>query len=297
MKRKLMTMIAVVAVCVAGSAFAALLDLNGVDRTVTDVADLAGYEGVTNSSETQAKLTFNVATDMAYAGMISGNIRLVKEGTGMLDLSGDSSYTGGTEINQGRLMASSLTAFGDVSGAISVKSDCQQTSMTSNKVTCVVFNAAGEFAYPINTSAWTRPAEGPDGEGGKHQYNVAVLGSGTTTTLSGKITGGGLSVHFGGLHWENHAAKPSSGSELEISGEIDCRNGTCYFGRRENSITVSGKITALGIYQASDNASWHCAVELGGSGNSIGVIDVGGGKTSDFPIRATAADALGGATI
>ena len=126
----------------------------------------------------------------------------------MLDLSGSNTYTGGTVINQGRLMASSLTAFGATTGAIQVNSDCQQSGMTSNKVTCVVFNVAGTFAYPINTSAWTTPANGPSGEAGLRQYNVAVPGSGAKTTLSGKITGGGLSVHFGSLEWISNAPRP-----------------------------------------------------------------------------------------
>ena len=282
---------------VSSAVFAASLDLNGAERTVTDVSELAAYDGVTNSSGGDpATLTFDVATDMAYAGTISGNIKVVKEGTGMLDLSGDSTYTGGTVINQGRLMASSLTAFGAATGAIQVNSDCQQTSMASNKVTCVVFNAAGTFAYPINTSAWTNPSEGPLGAAGQRQYNVAVTVRGVT--LSGKITGGGLSVHFGGLNWEAKADQPTGSGELTISGDIDCGEGTCHFGSWATAINATGKVTALGIYQNSGNSNWPPVWALGHSGNSIGVIDIGGGATSgDRSLTASAADALGGATV
>ena len=292
-------MVAVVATAIAvltNAVFAESLDLAGVGQTVTDVAELAAYDGVTNSSETQATLTFNVATDMAYAGTISGNIKVVKEGTGMLELSGNNTYTGGTEINQGRLMASSLTAFGATTGAIQVKSDCQQTGMSSNKVTCVVFNAAGTFAYPINTSAWTNQSEGPLGAAGQRQYNVAVTVRGVT--LSGKITGGGLSVHFGGLNWDANADEPlGSSGGLTISGDIDCGAGTCHFGSRAKAINVIGKVTALGIYQHSGNANWPPIWTLGHSNNSIGVIDVGGGANGDRSLTASAADALGGATV
>ncbi len=293
-------MVAVVASAIAvltNVVFAASRDLNGAAITVTDVAELAAYDGVTNSSGGDpATLTFDVATDMAYAGTISGNIKVVKEGTGMLDLSGDSTYTGGTVINQGRLMASSLTAFGAATGAIQVNSDCQQTSMASNKVTCVVFNAAGTFAYPINTSAWTNPSEGPLGAAGQRQYNVAVTVRGVT--LSGKITGGGLSVHFGGLNWEAKADQPTGSGELTISGDIDCGEGTCHFGSWATAINATGKVTALGIYQNSGNSNWPPVWALGHSGNSIGVIDIGGGATSgDRSLTASAADALGGATV
>ena len=290
---------AAMAAGLACSAQAADLDLNGVDRTVTDVAELAGYDCVTNSSDTLATLTFNVATDMAYAGTISGNIRLVKMGNGMLDLSGASTYTGGTQIDDGRLVASSLTAFGATTGAIQVNSDCngyaQGTGSTqSNNVTCVAFNCAGEFAYPINTSAWTTPSAMPNGWAGVVYYNVAVTVQGVT--LSGKITGGGLSVHFGGLSWKDNADSPSGSGGLTISGDIDCGEGTCHFGSRAETIDVTGKVTALGIYQNA-TANWPPVWTLGHSDNSIGVIDVGGDASRDRSLTASAADALGGATV
>ena len=52
-----MAAFALSAAIVPTPSFAAALDLAGVDRTVTDVADLASYdEGVTNSSATLATL-------------------------------------------------------------------------------------------------------------------------------------------------------------------------------------------------------------------------------------------------
>lgn len=288
---------------------AAPVDLAGADMNVEDAAGFAELaDGVTNSSGGEpVTLTFDISSDMEYAGKISGNIKLVKKGVGMLTLSGDNDYTGGTVIGGydgstytvgGRLRANSLTAFGAASGAITVNSNCQQSNMASNKVTCVVFNAAGTFAYPINTSTWTTPANGPSGEAGKRQYNVAVPGSGAKTTLSGKITGGGLSVHFGSLEWTSNAPRPPEGSSLEISGDIDCHAGTCYIGGRAETITVSGKITTLGIYQ-TDSANWPVKLKLSGTGNSIGVFDVGGGSTQSagYVVTASSAGAFGGATV
>ena len=85
------------------SASAAALDLAGVDRTVTDVADLASYdEGVTNSSATLATLTFDISTDQTYSGVLGGELKLVKSGTGTLTLSTVTrTYTGGTLVNAG----------------------------------------------------------------------------------------------------------------------------------------------------------------------------------------------------
>lgn len=88
------------------SSWAAALDLAGADRTVTDVSELAAYdEGVTNSSSTLATLTFDIATDQIYAGVLGGNLKLVKSGTGTLTLSAVTrTYTGGTLVNAGGML-------------------------------------------------------------------------------------------------------------------------------------------------------------------------------------------------
>ena len=95
MKQKSKMMLLGVLAVFAAGVHAETLDLAGENKTVTSVSELAAYDGVTNSSEGDpVTLTFNIATDMAYAGTISGNIKLVKMGVGMLTLSGDNTYTG-----------------------------------------------------------------------------------------------------------------------------------------------------------------------------------------------------------
>ena len=86
------------------TANAAMLDLAGTDMTVADVADLASYDGVTNSSATAVTLTFNIAADQSYANTIGGNVAVVKAGAGTLDLGAVArTYTGGTQVNAGIL--------------------------------------------------------------------------------------------------------------------------------------------------------------------------------------------------
>ena len=287
------------------------VDLAGADMNVEDAAGFAELpDGVTNSSGGEpVTLTFDISSDMEYAGKISGNIKLVKKGVGMLTLSGDNGYTGGTVIGGydgstymvgGRLRANSLTAFGAASGAITVNSNCQQSNMDSNKVTCVVFNVAGgTFAYPINTSVWPNPSAGPSGETGKRQYNVAVTAD--EITLSGRITGGSLSVHCGGLKWDTNpdmvADTGNKNIKIKISGDIYFPSGTCHFGIRGGTIDLSGRVTTLGVYQ-TNGSNWSPEWALSNPQNAIGIIDVGGGLTSpDRSLTASGENALGGAMV
>lgn len=57
---------------------------------------------ITNSG-TNRNLTIENSSNCTFAGIISGSVVLIKEGTGTLTLSGKNTYTGGTTINAGRL--------------------------------------------------------------------------------------------------------------------------------------------------------------------------------------------------
>ena len=66
-----------------GSAQAADLDLNGVGTNVTDVAELSAYDGVTNSSETQATLTFNLADGEVHSFGVLSDLHLLDPALGL----------------------------------------------------------------------------------------------------------------------------------------------------------------------------------------------------------------------
>ena len=104
-KQMVVAVIATAIALLTNAVFAASLDLNGAARTVTDVSELAAYDGVTNSSGGDpATLTFNLADGQVqtYGGVISGNIMLVKQGgKSKLTLTGSNTYTGGTRIDGG----------------------------------------------------------------------------------------------------------------------------------------------------------------------------------------------------
>ena len=107
-------MLVVASFILVSGVHAATLDLAGVGTNITDVAELADYDCVTNSSVGDpVTLTFNNSGSITqeYAGVISGNIRLVKDGgKSKLKLSGANTYTGGTLVQNGVIIVGNAAA-------------------------------------------------------------------------------------------------------------------------------------------------------------------------------------------
>jgi autotransporter-associated beta strand protein/T5SS/PEP-CTERM-associated repeat protein len=80
------------------------LDLNGRNVTVTSLSGSGA--SITSGTTGQVVLTIDQDTDTTYAGAIrdgGGRVRVVKEGSGTLLLSGSHSYTGDTYVKDGAL--------------------------------------------------------------------------------------------------------------------------------------------------------------------------------------------------
>lgn len=94
----------------------ALIDLGGGSLTV------AGLTGgvVTNSAQTVATLTVNAATDAELGAKVSGNVNLVKNGSGVLKVASGQTYAGTTTLNGGTLQTVQPSSFdwGKYSGMV-----------------------------------------------------------------------------------------------------------------------------------------------------------------------------------
>ena len=75
------------------------LDITGRDQTIGALEGDTGSNVVIGDSE----LTVDQSDNTAFGGNISGTGSLVKDGSGTLNLTGDSSYTGPTSVNGGTL--------------------------------------------------------------------------------------------------------------------------------------------------------------------------------------------------
>ena len=118
-------------------AWAEVIDLNGVARTVG--ADEYAAE-FTNTSETLAELTIDVAEAVSFSGKISGNVKLVKTGTAQLDITTVNDFTGGVDLKAGTINFTVAGSLG--SGVVTI----------SNGAT-LQLGAAVECSNPIHLMA------------------------------------------------------------------------------------------------------------------------------------------------
>ena len=168
-----------------------VLDLAGADREVTT---LAGYTGVVNTGA-RATLVVSNDVDETFSHVISGPVKLVKRGTGDLALGRENTFTGGTEIQRGRLVAANTGALG--SGEVFVNSDCALPFTSANQANLSALTVAcATFTNDIRLAAWSVPLAAYEGYRYAN-YNVQASLPGGTVDFRGAVTGGSLSFNNG----------------------------------------------------------------------------------------------------
>src|SRR5207248_1461037 len=94
------------------------LDLNGHNQQVASLAGEATGVITNGAAATASTLTVNGANNTQYAGAIqdgAGTLSLVKAGAGALSLTGSSTYSGGTAVNNSTLAVGGLSTAGGTS--------------------------------------------------------------------------------------------------------------------------------------------------------------------------------------
>lgn len=94
------------------------------------------FDGVTNNSTNSQTVSNDIillgpnrtinssAGSITLSGIISGSSSLTKIGSGVLTLSAANTYTGGTVINNGDIVATNSNSLGDAAGTVTVNADC-----------------------------------------------------------------------------------------------------------------------------------------------------------------------------
>lgn len=172
-----------------GAGSTGTLRLNGISTLIAGLRTNAtvGTPTVENVSGTAATLTINSAFSDTYAGLIQngtgvGALSIVKENANTLTLTGNSNtYSGGTTVNSGTLLANNVSGSATGSGAVIVNNTARLggSGIIGGSVTV---NAGGTLA----------PGNSPD----QIEVNNNVTLAGTSTfdiELGGTAVGNGVS--------------------------------------------------------------------------------------------------------
>ncbi|WP_173644352.1 autotransporter-associated beta strand repeat-containing protein, partial [Xanthomonas citri] len=171
----------------------------------TLVGDTASLQGdITNN----AALVFNQAAGGVYAGAVSGSGSLEKTGSGVLQLLGANTYTGGTVISAGSLVGNTTSLQGDVVDNATLIFDQASDGAFAGVVSgtgSVIKQGAGALTLvaPNTYSGGTTIASGSligttDSLQGNIVDNaVLVFDQATDGTYAGNVTGSGVLVKNG----------------------------------------------------------------------------------------------------
>ena len=213
MKRLMMCV--TLAVAASANLPAALLDLAGTDMTVANVADLASYDGVTNSSATAATLTFNIAADQSYDLTIGGNVAVVKAGAGTLSLGkADRTFTGGTTVSQGKLVLAGNNAKALGTGTVTVADGAT-----------LDFNGALSGAHGAISSVYAEGA-GVDGNGalvntGANHVNKYLTSSGALYLTGDLIFNPSNRLDIGNIYPQGHTFRLKGTGANTITARVN----------------------------------------------------------------------------
>lgn len=308
---------------------AATLDLRGFDQTVGGLAHAVGASGVrqiTNSAATMSVLTLDTAGTSTYGtggvAILSGNLQLVKNGTGTLALGGTNTYTGGTLLNAGTIRLNGTTSsFGPATSFVTaadgttVDANGQNVPGASHVGTLTIQGSGvGGLGAIRNSGA---------GVTNNPFFNNLVLTGDTTIGTNSRYDLAGPAVNGGtftltkigtGETWWSPAAGASIGDIAVNAGTFGVQISN-NLGSDAHSIIVNagaqvqtfGAITNSkpvilngGQLAANNNTStWTGPLSLNGAGitNRLGTVTAGVGVVWNGPITGNGFEKIGTGTL
>ncbi|WP_209438621.1 beta strand repeat-containing protein, partial [Buttiauxella gaviniae] len=201
--------------------------------------------------------------------VLNSGTSLAKTGPGTLVLSGNNTYTGGTEIDAGTLQISSDANLGDVNSALTFDGGILSNSADLSSARDVILNAGGGTLAPVTGSTLSLSGN-ISGDGALTQD-----GPGTTVlTGSGTYTGG-TTISAGTLQLGN------GGTTGSLKGDV-LNNGTLVLDRSDD-VTFAGNISGTGelVKQGADTTILTSDnTYSGGTSITAGTLQLGNGGTT-----------------
>ncbi|QWC96421.1 filamentous hemagglutinin N-terminal domain-containing protein, partial [Polynucleobacter paneuropaeus] len=276
------------------------IDASGTGAlTFTNSGSIA-YTGTSTRTLTLAGTSTNNNTLSQVLANNTGLTSLAKSGAGTWILSGTNTYTGGTTISAGTLVAStSASALG--SGAVTLGASSGNTSATLQVATtgltysnAIVLSAGTSGTLTIGN---TGTAISTTFSGGVTGTNNLVISEGATNgtitfatgslnnigTITNSGSGTGTTTISGAIGSNvTGITESSSTSALTISGAITTA-GTTFTNSGTNVLTISNNISGTGNVIFNNNSSGTTTVS-GTSINNIGTITNSGSGTGTTTI-------------
>jgi autotransporter-associated beta strand protein len=231
------------------------VNLDGKNQTIGGLrsftgsgsASANGTRTVTSANATTLTIDNSSATNYLYDGVISGNISLVKNGTGTQTLSGNNTYTGTTTINAGVLTITSNSSLpgiatngrysvanGATLGVYNAVTDADIASMLGTT------NFAAGAAIGFDTTTANRTYENVIANTTQGALGLTKLGSNTLTLNGSNTYTGATTISAGTLQI---GAGSTTGS---ISSSSDITNNGTLAINRSNDLTLGNTISGSG---------------------------------------------------
>ncbi|MBS0656789.1 MAG: autotransporter-associated beta strand repeat-containing protein [Verrucomicrobia bacterium] len=235
------------------------LDLNGNHITLRGLASVGGG-GVVTTSTTGSNLTVTLNSDgltSDFGGSLTngpgGTLSLVKTGTSVQQLGGQSAFTGGTTVNGGQLRTSAPnTAFGALGrGNVTIGGTGEILVLGSNSFMGFDTNSLPGRTVRLNAGGTLRAASGVS------QHLVAlVLAGGTLAATDPEPT-------FGTWNFDRGVSTPGGGTVSNITG------GNATLGQAGGTIFNIGNGDTLNVSTVLDELMGSTGLRKTGPGTLV----------------------------
>ncbi|MGX1785436.1 autotransporter domain-containing protein [Bosea sp. NPDC055332] len=224
----------------ASSAFTiasgATLDLAGFDQTI---GTLAGAGAITLGAGTLTVGSNNTPT--TFSGTISGTGGLIKTGTGMLTLSGTSTYSGATTVSAGKIYITSASAMSAASDYTVAAGALLQINDTIGTVTAGSIAGAGQIQIEQGSTLETGATNASTTFTGMiyDAGSIRKVGTGTLTLTQENTYSGGTTIAGGAISISKESNLGNTSGALTLDGGVLQVTGTALNGLARNIILGS----------------------------------------------------------
>ncbi|WP_181179999.1 autotransporter domain-containing protein [Mesorhizobium sp. B2-1-3A] len=199
---------------------------------------------------------------LGYAGVISGNGQLMKNGTGTSTLTGANSYGGGTTINSGQLNVGGIFGNGTLTGDYVNHSRLLFYSNATPTYSGVI-SGEGSFEKSGNGTLTLNTVQTYTG-GTKLTFGSLILGGNDRLLTTGAIIGSGGVLDLNGFN--------QTVGDLSGYGRLEIRTGTLTAGASADTL-YQGQINGTGTFAKQGSG----ALTISGNKNFSGVTNVNAG--------------------